>query len=187
MHLEQTEISEVVLVRPKRLEDERGWFSESWNDKRMVEAGLAIDWVQDNHSYSADRGTLRGLHYQSPPHAQDKLVRCSSGAMWDVAVDFRLGSPTYLRHVARELSAENGLQILVPKGFLHGFVTLTDDCEVQYRCSAYYSADCDRSVRWDDPAIGIDWPCDGRPTLSSKDASAPLVADIATPFRSTAL
>lgn len=182
MHIEQTELPDVKLICPRRLGDERGWFSESWNSERMAEAGLAVDWVQDNHSYSAARGTLRGLHYQSPPHAQDKLVRCSRGAMWDVAVDFRLGSPTYLRHVARELSADNGLQILVPKGFLHGFVTLTSDCEVQYRCSDYYSAECDSGVRWNDPAIGIDWPCAGSPILSSKDAAAPLVADTVTPF-----
>ncbi len=187
MNVEPTQLADVKLIRPRRFGDRRGWFAETWNAQRMIDAGLHFDWVQDNHSYSARKGTLRGLHYQAPPRSQDKLVRCSHGAMWDVAVDFRLGSPTYLRHVARELSAENGLQILIPKGFLHGFLTLTDDCEVQYRCSDVYSLECDGSIRWDDPAVGIAWPLTGEPTLSEKDASAPTVEHSISPFRAEAI
>lgn len=154
---------------------------ETFNAPRMAEAGLAMDWVQDNQSYSAAKGTLRGLHYQRPPHAQDKLVRCSRGALLDVAVDFRAGSPTFGKWVGVELSAENGRQLLVPKGFLHGFITLTDDTEVQYKCTDVYAPDCDGAVRWDDPEIGIDWGS-VTPVLSDKDAKAPLLRDAPRPF-----
>jgi dTDP-4-dehydrorhamnose 3,5-epimerase len=137
--------------------------------------------VQDNHSFSAEVGTLRGLHYQRPPRAQDKLVRCTRGAIFDVAVDFRAGSATYGKWVGVDLTAENGRQLLVPKGFLHGFVTRVADTEVQYKCTDVYAPDCDGAVRWDDPDIGIDWGVSA-PVLSVKDAAAPLLRDVTSPF-----
>lgn len=182
MNIEPTDLPEVLILTPRRFGDMRGWFMETYNAARMHEAGIAIDWVQDNHSMSAAKGTLRGLHYQAPPRAQDKLVRCSKGAILDVAVDFREGSPRFGRWVTVELSAENGRQLLVPKGFLHGFVTLTDDAEVQYKCSDLYSPEHDGAVRWDDPQIGVDWGVTA-PVLSDKDRGAPLLADAPRPFR----
>lgn len=182
MTIEHTPLSGLAIITPRRFGDHRGWFSESWNARAQADAGIAIAWVQDNHSFSAEKGTLRGLHYQTPPFAQDKLVRCTRGAIWDVAVDFRKDSPTYLEHFGIELSADNGAQLLVPAGFLHGFVTLEAQCEVQYKCSAPYAPDCDAAIRWDDPALGIDWPLDGAPHLSDKDAAAPMVADVTSPF-----
>ncbi|MFN3992620.1 MAG: dTDP-4-dehydrorhamnose 3,5-epimerase [Tabrizicola flagellatus] len=182
MDLVPTSLADVVILTPRRFGDARGWFTETWNASRMAEAGLDLTFVQDNHSFSAAKGTLRGLHFQRPPRAQDKLVRCSRGAILDVAVDIREGSPTYGRWVAVELTADNGRQLLVPKGFLHGFVSLTDDTEVQYKCTDFYSPDDDGAVRWDDPALGIDWGISA-PILSDKDARAPLLAEIGTPFR----
>jgi dTDP-4-dehydrorhamnose 3,5-epimerase len=181
MQIEETRLSGVLILTPRRFGDARGWFMETWNAARMTEAGLDVGWVQDNHSFSAAKGTLRGLHYQSPPRAQDKLVRCSRGAILDVAVDIRAGSPSYAKWVGVELSAENGRQVFVPKGFLHGFVTLTEDSEVQYKCSDLYSPEHDGAVRWDDPAIGVDWGTT-TPILSDKDAKAPLLAQIGKPF-----
>lgn len=184
MQTEATALPEVLLLTPRRFGDARGWFTETFNAERMKEAGIEIGWVQDNHSFSAAKGTLRGLHYQSAPHAQDKLVRCTRGAILDVAVDFRLGSPRFGQWVAEELMAENGRQLLIPQGFLHGFVTLTDDVEVQYKCSDFYAPECDGAVRWDDPEIGIDWRLNGaEPVLSDKDRAAPLLKDAARPFR----
>ncbi len=182
MQIEQTPLPDVLIVTPRRFGDARGWFSETWNAARMAEAGLDLPWVQDNHSLSGSKGTLRGLHFQSPPRAQDKLVRCTAGAILDVAVDIRSGSPTYGRWVGVKLSAENGRQLFVPKGFLHGFLTLTDGAEVQYKCTDIYSPDHDGAVRWDDPALGIDWGI-ATPILSDKDARAPLLADIGSPFQ----
>ncbi len=182
MQIDQTTLTDVLILTPRRFGDARGWFAETWNAARMAEAGLDLPWVQDNHSFSAAKGTLRGLHFQSPPRAQDKLVRCSRGAILDVAVDIRTGSPNYAQWVGVELSAENGRQLLVPKGFLHGFVTLTDDAEVQYKCTDLYSPENDGAVRWDDPAIGIDWGTTA-PILSDKDAKAPLLTTIGSPFR----
>lgn len=182
MQIDPTALADVLILTPRRFGDARGWFTETWNAARMAEAGLDLTFVQDNHSFSAARGTLRGLHFQRPPRAQDKLVRCSRGAILDVAVDIREGSATYGRWVAVELTADNGRQLLVPRGFLHGFVTLTDDTEVQYKCTDFYSPDHDSAVRWDDPAIGIDWGISA-PILSDKDARAPLLAEIGTPFR----
>ncbi len=181
MQIEPTSLPGVLILTPIRHIDDRGWFSETWNAARMAAAGLRVDFVQDNRSFCHSKGTLRGLHCQIPPKAQDKLVFCTRGAVLDVAVDIRTGSPTYGRWVAVELSAETGLQIYLPKGFLHGFVTLTDGAEVQYKCSNPYSPDHDCAVRWDDPAIGIDWGVT-RPILSPKDASAPLLAEIGQPF-----
>ncbi|MCC5961904.1 MAG: dTDP-4-dehydrorhamnose 3,5-epimerase [Rhodobacteraceae bacterium] len=180
MQVEHTRIKDVVLITPRRFGDARGWFSETWNRRTLQAAGLEWpDFVQDNHSFSAPRHTLRGLHLQHPPHAQDKLVRCSRGAVLDVAVDIRKGSPSYGGHVTATLSAENGAQLYVPKGFLHGFLTLTEDCEVQYKCTDYYAPDCDDVIRWD--SVGIDWGTDA-PVLSDKDAQARPFAEFDSPF-----
>ena len=183
MQIEQTRLSGLLILTPRRFGDARGWFVETWNATRMFEAGLDLPWVQDNHSLSAAPGTLRGLHYQSPPRAQDKLVRCSRGIILDVAVDIRAGSPTYGQWVGVELTPENGRQLLVPKGFLHGFVTRAPDTEVQYKCTDTYSPDHDGVVRWDDPDIGIDWGLTTPPVLSAKDETAPLLKDIPSPFQ----
>lgn len=180
MNVEQTPLSGVVILTPARFGDARGWFSETWNADKMRAAGLAIDWVQDNHSFSAQVGTLRGLHFQSPPRAQDKLVRCTRGVIFDVAVDIRNGSPTYGQWFGVELTAENGKQLLVPKGFLHGFVTRTPDVEVQYKCSDVYAPDCDGSVLWS--SVGIDWGLTGDPVLSAKDQAAKPFEAFTSPF-----
>lgn len=182
MDVADTALSGVKVIIPRRFGDDRGFFSESWNKSRMETAGLRYEFVQDNHSVSAAVGTLRGLHMQTPPQAQAKLVRCGRGRLYDVAVDIRVGSPTYGQWVGVELSAENGKQLLIPAGFLHGFVTLTPETEIIYKCSAYYAPDCDRAVRFDDAELGIDWPLTGAPVLSDKDANAPLLADIDNPF-----
>ena len=183
MHIEQTSLPGVVILTPARHGDARGFFSESWNRQRMEEAGIAIDFVQDNHSLSEQVGTVRGLHFQSPPHAQAKLVRCGRGAFFDVAVDIRRGSPTYGQWVGVDLSFENGRQLLIPAGFLHGFVTRAPMPEIIYKCSDYYAPDCDGAVRFDDPEIGIDWGIDpASAMLSAKDAKAPLLRDFVSPF-----
>lgn len=181
MKIEKTTLEGLLILTPQRFGDDRGWFTETWNAPRLAAAGVDIAFVQDNHSMSASVGTLRGLHYQRPPHAQDKLVRCTRGLIFDVAVDFRAGSPAFGQWFGIELSPENGMQLLVPKGFLHGFVTRAPDTEVQYKCSDVYAPDCDGGVRWDDPAIGIDWGV-AAPVLSAKDAIAPLLADVVSPF-----
>jgi dTDP-4-dehydrorhamnose 3,5-epimerase len=180
LEIEKTAIPEVLILTPRRFGDARGFFSESWNRQRMQEAGLDYDFVQDNHSLSARVGTIRGLHFQSPPHAQDKLVRCGKGALFDVAVDIRRGSPTYGHWTGCELSFENGKQLLVPAGFLHGFVTRAPDTEILYKCTDYYAPECDGAVRWD--SCGIDWGLEGDPLLSDKDAAAPALADFQSPF-----
>jgi len=182
MQIEQTALPGVLILTPQRFGDHRGFFSESWSRQRMADHGLDFDFVQDNHSLSAAVGTVRGLHFQTPPHAQDKLVRCGRGALLDVAVDIRRGSPTYGQWVGVELSAENGRQLLVPAGFAHGFATRAPDTEIVYKCSDYYAPDCDRALRFDDPAIGIDWGLTTDPILSDKDAAAPLLADLDSPF-----
>ena len=158
MQIEQTALPGVVILTPRRFGDDRGWFCETWNAARMAEAGWDIPFVQDNHSMSGPVGTLRGLHYQRPPHAQAKLVRCTRGAIFDVALDVRPGSPTFGRSVGAELSAENGAMLYVPKGFAHGFQTLTDDAEVFYQMSEFYTPELGRGVRWNDPAFAIAWP-----------------------------
>ncbi|KUP93577.1 dTDP-4-dehydrorhamnose 3,5-epimerase [Tritonibacter horizontis] len=180
MQIEKTALAGLLILTPQRFGDARGFFAESWNRKRMAEHGLDFDFVQDNHSLSAEAGTIRGLHYQAPPHAQDKLVRCGQGALFDVAVDIRSGSPTYGHWVGVELSAGNGKQLLVPKGFLHGFVALQPMTEILYKCTDYYAPDCDGGVHWD--SCGIDWPLTGPPVLSEKDAAAPPLADFDSPF-----
>lgn len=180
MKIEPTDLPGVLILTPARHGDARGFFSESWNRARLAEAGIDIDFVQDNHSLSRQRGTLRGLHYQAPPQPQAKLVRCGRGALYDVAVDIRRGSPTFGLWVGVELSFENGRQLLIPEGFLHGFVTLENDTEIVYKCSDYYAPDCDGAVRWD--SCGIDWPLDGAPVMSDKDAGAVPFDAFDTPF-----
>lgn len=183
MDVKETRLPEVKLLTPRRFGDGRGFFSEVWNSARMTDAGLDIVFVQDNHSYSAEKGTVRGLHYQSPPSAQTKLVRVARGAVIDVAVDVRKGSPTYGEWVAEELSADNGAQLLVPAGFLHGFATLTTDTDVLYKVDAFYAPDCDGAVRFDDPDLGIDWGvAAGDAVLSDKDAAAPAFRNFESPF-----
>lgn len=182
MRCEETPLRGAFLLTPRRFGDARGWFCEVWNAKALADLGIGTAFVQDNHSHSKPKGTLRGLHYQAPPHAQAKLVRCSRGAVWDVAVDVRQGSPTFGTWFGAELTAANGTQYFIPEGFLHGFVTLTDDAEVQYKCSDYYAPKADGAVRWDSPSLGIDWPLDGVPILSAKDEAAPNFANWRTPF-----
>jgi dTDP-4-dehydrorhamnose 3,5-epimerase len=183
MLVEDTPLDGVKVITPSRFGDQRGFFSEIWNSQVMEAWGLNYDFVQDNQSISEKAGTVRGLHFQLPPHAQDKLVRCGRGALWDVAVDIRVGSPSFRRWFGVELSAENGKQLLVPKGFLHGFVTLQPDTEILYKCSDYYSPECDQTVRFDDPDIGVDWDIDpSSAILSEKDANAPFLRDIQSPF-----
>ncbi|MEH6645933.1 dTDP-4-dehydrorhamnose 3,5-epimerase [Sulfitobacter sp.] len=175
-----TDIPDLLVLTPKRHGDARGFFSESWNKARMAEQGLNYDFVQDNHSLSRSTGTLRGLHYQSPPHAQAKLVRCGRGRLYDVAVDVRRGSPTYGRWFGIELTFENGLQLMIPAGFLHGFVTREPDTEIIYKCTDVYAPECDGAVKWD--SCGIDWELTGEPVLSDKDAAAPPLAGFDSPF-----
>lgn len=182
MKTSTTPLADLLTIEPQRFGDERGWFAETWNAARFADAGITCDWVQDNHSFSAAAGTLRGLHYQRPPHAQAKLVRCTRGRIWDVAVDFRKDSPTFLKHFGLELTAAEGNQLFIPAGFLHGFVTLEPDCEVQYKCNAPYAPDCDAAIRWDDPDIGIEWPLASDPILSDKDADAPYSSQVSSPF-----
>ena len=164
----------VLEIVPKRFGDARGFFTETWNAERFSDAGIDMRFVQDNHSYSAAAGVLRGLHYQLPPRAQDKLLRVIRGKILDVAVDIRRSSKNFGKWVALEISAEKGNQILVPKGFAHGFVTLVPDTEVLYKVTDTYSQAHDRSIRFDDPTIGIDWPSTaGGFQLSDKDLKAP--------------
>lgn len=182
MDVQATGFDAVKLLIPRRFGDDRGWFSEVWNVRTLAEAGLQADFVQDNHSLSRPRGTLRGLHYQAPPHAQGKLVRCVAGAIWDVVVDVRRGSPTFGRWQGFELTAEDGRQLWLPAGFLHGFSTLTENAEVIYKCTDFYAPQADGAVRWDSPALAIDWRVDGAPALSPKDAAAPPFEDWESPF-----
>ncbi|MEM1234580.1 MAG: dTDP-4-dehydrorhamnose 3,5-epimerase [Pseudomonadota bacterium] len=180
MQITETALPGVLLLEPRRFGDARGFFSESWNRKTLAQHGFEEDFVQDNHSLSAEVGTIRGLHFQAPPHAQGKLVRCGRGSLFDVAVDIRKGSPTYGRWVGYELSFENGLQLWVPRGFLHGFITREPDTEVIYKCTAHYEPDADGAVKWD--SCGIDWGYDGAPRLSEKDEVAPTLEFFESPF-----
>ena len=182
MKLRNLGIKGIVEIAPQRHGDSRGFFSEVYNEKILKDSGINITWVQDNVSLSRSKGTVRGLHFQAPPHAQDKLVRCGKGRVFDVAVDIRKGSPTFGQWVGKELSFENGRQLLVPKGFLHGFMTLEPDTEIVYKCSDFYAPECDGSVRFDDPDLAIAWPLTGDPILSSKDAAAPRMLDFDSPF-----
>lgn len=176
MNVIKTDVLDVVILEPQCFGDHRGWFMESWSKQKMEEAGLFYDFVQDNHSFSATKGTLRGLHFQNGDAAQAKLVRCAKGAVLDVAVDLRVGSPTYKKWVAVELSAENKRQLLIPRGFAHGFVTLTDDVEFLYKADNYYNHPADRNIIWNDPEINVDWGTEN-PILSDKDANAPKLSE----------
>lgn len=179
LDIEPTAIEAVRIITPRRFNDERGFFAETWSRKAFLAAGIDFDFVQDNHSLSRRAGTLRGLHFQSPPFAQDKLVRVVRGRMLDVAVDLRRASPTFGQHVAVELSAENGRQLLVPVGFAHGFCTLEDDTEVLYKVSADYAPAHDHGIAFDDPTLGIAWPFKAQNLiLSEKDRGHPRLADL---------
>lgn len=183
MHIERLEIADIWLVTPKKHGDARGFFSETFRTDLFGVKGLSAPFVQDNHVRSMQKGVLRGLHFQTPPHAQGKLVRCSRGAILDVAVDIRLGSPSYGRHVAAELSADNWNQLWVPPGFAHGYLTLEDDCEVIYKVTDYYAPECDRGIAWDDPALQIDWGISAAEViLSDKDRRQPKLADAPPAF-----
>jgi dTDP-4-dehydrorhamnose 3,5-epimerase len=183
LSVEPTVLPDVKLISPTKFGDHRGFFSEVYNRASFRDAGIDLDFVQDNHSLSASVGTLRGLHFQSAPFAQDKLVRVVKGRILDVAVDIRASSPTYGRHVSVELSAENWRQLLVPVGFAHGFVTLEPDTEVLYKVSALYGPRNDHGLAFDDPALGIDWrfPHD-QLVLSGKDRKHPRLADLPNYF-----
>jgi len=184
MKAERLAIPDVILVEPPRFGDARGWFSETFSVRAAAAAGLPDTFRQDNQSFSAQRGTLRGLHCQIGDHAQGKLVRVLRGEIWDVAVDIRRGSPSYGHHVAAELSAENGQQLFVPAGFLHGFVTLQPDTEVFYKVTADYDRAAERGVVWNDPDLALPWPLpEGGATLSEKDAKLPRLAECDTWFR----
>lgn len=182
MEIKETKLPSVKLLKPKRFGDHRGFFAETYNRQVYEGLGVDVEFVQDNHSLSAAVGTVRGLHFQAPPHAQAKLVRCGRGAIFDVAVDIRRGSTTYGQWVGCELSAGNGAQLFIPAGFAHGFATLEPDSEIIYKCSEYYAPETEGSLRWDDPELGIDWPVAGDAILSEKDAVAPLLADLNSPF-----
>ena len=172
----------VLYIAPERHVDNRGFFAEIYSRRGYAKLGIDDEFVQDNHSLSREVGTLRGLHFQAPPHAQAKLVRCGRGAIFDVAVDIRKGSLTYGDWEGYELTAENGEQLYIPVGFAHGFVTLEPDSEIVYKCSDYYAPETEGSVLWNDPDIGIDWPIDTVPILSDKDDIAPLLSDLESPF-----
>lgn len=172
----------LLLIKPRRFGDNRGFFAETYNKRNFQELGIHSEFVQDNHSLSSQAGTVRGLHFQAPPHAQAKLVRCGRGAIFDVAVDIRKDSPTYGQWAGCELSADNGAQLYIPEGFAHGFVTLLNDSEVVYKCSDYYAPETEGALAWNDPEIGIDWPLQGNIVLSTKDSEAPRLRNLDSPF-----
>ena len=174
MKVTKTELEGVLLIEPQYFEDERGYYVESYSKRTLEQYGIAVDFVQDGHSYSRDKGIVRGIHFQRAPYAQAKLVRCTRGCVMDVAVDLRKGSPNYLKWVAVELSWNNRRQLFIPRGFGHGFETLFDNCELQYKVDAFYCPAEDRSIAWNDPEIGIVWGVID-PVLSKKDENAPLL------------
>lgn len=183
MRIEPTELSGVFIITPRLHEDARGIFVETWNNAEMRRAGIETEFVQDNLSVSTRAGTLRGLHFQAPPYEQAKLIRCARGAVFDVVVDIRRGSPTFGEWTGVELSKENGRQVYVPPGFAHGFCSLVDETEVVYKCSDHYAPACEGAIAWDDPGLGIDWAgLNGDPILSEKDRSAPRLNQIESPF-----
>lgn len=176
MKVIKTDIEDVVIIEPQIFGDNRGWFTESWSQRKMEEAGLFYNFVQDNHSFSAVKGTLRGLHFQKGEASQAKLVRCVRGAVLDVAVDLRKNSKTYKKWVSCVLSEENKRQFLIPRGFAHGFLTLTDNVEFLYKADNYYNSEADRNIIWNDEELNIDWGIEN-PILSSKDAKAPKLSE----------
>ncbi|MEC0171194.1 dTDP-4-dehydrorhamnose 3,5-epimerase [Paenibacillus graminis] len=177
MKFTETELKDVWVIEPQVFGDHRGWFMETYSETKFNDQGISLNFVQDNQSFSETKGTLRGLHYQLNPKAQSKLVRCTKGAIFDVAVDIRKGSPNYGQWFGIELSGDNKKQLLIPKGFAHGFMTLTENVEVQYKCDELYAPECDGGILWNDPSIGIKWPIDVVPVLSAKDETAPLLKD----------
>lgn len=176
MNLIKTDVLDVYILEPQVFGDHRGWFMETWSARKMEKVGLHYNFVQDNQSFSAQQGTLRGLHFQIGEAAQAKLVRCGKGSVLDVAVDLRKGSPTFKKWVAVELSAENKRQLLIPRGFAHAFLTLTDDVEFLYKADNYYCPEADRNIIWNDDEINIKWGIDS-PIVSEKDAKAPSLAE----------
>jgi dTDP-4-dehydrorhamnose 3,5-epimerase len=183
MNITPLSIPDVRIVEPQRFSDQRGFFSETYNRRALAERGIELEFVQDSHSLSGRKGTIRGLHYQSPPFAQAKLIRVVRGSILDVAVDLRRGSPTYARHVAAVISARAWNQILVPIGFAHGFCTLEPDTEIVYKVTQYYAPEHDRGILWNDPDLGIEWPVtDEMAVLSAKDRSQPRLRDVVSPF-----
>jgi dTDP-4-dehydrorhamnose 3,5-epimerase len=188
MKIEDTSLAGVKRLTPRRFGDARGFFAETYSARVLAEAGITETFVQDNHSVSADVGTVRGLHFQAPPAAQAKLVRCGRGRLFDVAVDIRKGSPTYGQWLGEELSYDNGVQLLIPAGFAHGFMTLEPETEIVYKCSDFYAPDTEGALLWNDPDIGIDWPLgDIDPAISDKDAVAGRLTDLQSPFTIEAL
>lgn len=183
MKISSTPLKGVVIIEPAVFGDHRGWFMETYNEKVLLKHGIDVKFIQDNQSFSATKGTLRGLHYQLNPKSQTKLVRCTKGAIYDVAVDIRIGSPTFGEWVGIELTEENKKQLLVPKGFAHGFLTLSEDVEVQYKVDELYAPQHDRGIMWNDPSIGIEWPIDSTPVLSAKDEQAPLLKEAENNFK----
>ncbi len=177
-------LTEVMSLSPKRFTDDRGFFCETWSKRALEKLGRPLpEFVQDNQSFSYEKNTVRGLHFQGPPHAQGKLVRCGRGRLFDVAVDIRIGSPNFGKWYGRELSSENGEQFWIPAGFLHGFISREPNTEIIYKCTAHYAPECEGAVRFDDPKIGIDWGIDPVDAiLSDRDASAPFLRDILSPF-----
>jgi dTDP-4-dehydrorhamnose 3,5-epimerase len=178
----ETNLDGVLIIEPTVFGDHRGWFMETYSNSKFHEAGINLNFLQDNQSYSATSGTLRGLHYQLNPKAQTKLVRCTKGSIYDVAVDIRKGSPTYGQWFGIVLSSENKKQLLIPKGFAHAFMTLTEGTEVQYKVDELYSPENDRGITWNDPEIGIEWPSGIKPILSEKDEKAHLLKDAENNF-----
>lgn len=182
MKIKKTNIEDLLIIESIKHGDNRGWFSESYKKVLLMEEDINLDFIQDNHSFTFKKGTLRGLHFQNNPKAQTKLIRCTRGAILDVAVDLRVGSPTYLKSFSIELSAENQKQLLIPQGFAHGFLTLTDNVEVQYKVDQYYDFKLDRSIKYNDPSFNIDWGIEN-PILSDKDFNAPLYKDSDANFK----
>ena len=184
LRIQELEIPEIKLITPSIHRDERGFFSEAFNAHALGSLGIGELFVQDNHSLSVDRGVVRGLHFQAPPHAQDKLIRVIRGSIFDVAVDIRVGSPTFGRHVTALLDPDNWSQLWVPKGFAHGFCTLEPHTEVLYKVTDYYARECDRGLRWDDPQLHIAWPVASQDAiLSAKDKLHPVLGELAAAFR----
>ena len=182
MNVIKTKLLDVYILEPKVFGDTRGWFMESWSEREMEKAGLFYKFVQDNHSYSSQKGTLRGLHFQKGDASQAKLVRCTRGAVRDIVVDMREGSPTYKQWIAVDLSADNYRQLLIPRGFLHGFVTLSDDVEFLYKADNFYDSEADRTIIWNDDELKVDWGIEA-PIISDKDLKAPKLCNSDIDFK----
>ena len=183
MQITPLPIADIYLIKPGRFSDARGYFCETYRRDLLKEAGIEVEFVQDNESLSVSSGTVRGLHYQAPPCAQAKLVRVLAGSVLDVALDIRIGSPTYAKHVATTLSAENGEQLFIPEGFAHGFCSLSDNTVLAYKLSAYYSREHEYGVLWNDPDLALPWPVSAADAvLSDKDSAQPRLTDISSPF-----